>query len=188
MKRKIYTFIIAMVLLFSVIIEFIFAILLPNSTGKYLVLFYIGAVIGILIEILITIYKKRDKDHPSFKDVTWQSYTHYCIILTPLIVLITTTGISGITKKNINVEWLLQVIYWAVAASSFTWFLYHFLKANTSNELRRINSLLKLFTCIISAIGFVMEIVNKMKFTKQFIVMAWMILFMSYLSDTKNDG
>ena len=47
--------------------------------------------------------------------------------------------------------------------------------------------MLKFAVCIVHGVGLLMDFVAKVNFTKQFIVMAWTILFMSYIVDKKND-
>lgn len=138
--KKIYFVLIILyiIALFAVIgLSVIFAIILPNSVSKYLVLFYLIAL-GILIFLLLAsiIIEKRNlknnkhqKTFVYFQDISLQSYLYYVIIIIPLIVMIILIIVLNIFQKNITPEYILQIIYWSIAVGNFIWFYWHLKKS-----------------------------------------------------------
>lgn len=172
----------------------IYIIILPNSLPKYLILFYLLGLCFLLILMLassiIEIHNKNNNENKKtfsyFKDDTWQSYIYHTIIIIPLVAMIVMVIGLNITHKDLKPEIILQIIYWVIAIANFIWFCWHLIKANTPSKIQKINLMLKLAVCIVSGVGLLMDFVAKVNFTKQFIVMAWTILFMSYIVDKKN--
>lgn len=172
----------------------IFMITLPKIISKYLILLYL-ILLGILILLLIKstiieIKNSNNNEHERtvvyFKDNSWQSYICYILIMIPLLIMIILAVFVKITQKSIMPEVILQLIYWSIAIGNIIWFYWHLKKADSLIEMRKINLMLKLAVCIVSGVGFLMDLVSKVNFTKQFIVMAWTFLLMSYIVDKKN--
>lgn len=196
-KINIFQIILSIIVLAAIIgLATIYTIILPDSISKYIVLFYLISL-GILVFLLqistiVEIRNLENNEHEKtfayFQDVTWQSYIYHTIIIIPLIVMAVLAMVVKITQMNIKPEDVLQVIYWSIAIGNFIWFYYHIKKANTQTKIRRINLMLKLAVCIVSGVGLLMDVVSKVHFTKQFIVMAWTVLLMSYMIDKKTSG
>lgn len=192
--KILYFIMVGISLVTSISLGVILTIILTNSIAKYLLLFYIIAIVVLLLlqlfSAIIEIHNKITNEHKknfvAFKDNTWQSYIYFSIIIFPLMFMIIIAWLASAIKVTIDANCLLQVIYWVIAFSNFIWFYFHLKNANTLTKQNKINLMLKLAVCIVSAIGLIMDYIAKLNFTYQFIVMAWTVLFMSYLSDKKN--
>ena len=165
--------------------------ILPLSVSKNLVLFYLGAT-GILtfimfcsniIEVSNLIKHEHIKNFIRFKDYTEPSYIYFCFVIIPLITMIIITSLMQVTQTTILPDKFLKIVYWSVAAANFIWILYHLIYANTSKKRKRLNLVLKFAVCIVSGMGFIMDFIGRIDFTKQVIFIAWIVLIAAYISD-----
>ena len=178
----------------SVMLSVIFAIILPASTSKYLLLFYIIGLSVLLFLMLISEIMEisnKNTNEPKkifsdFKDNSMQSYLYYTILIVPLAMMVLITIVFDITQRKITPEIILQIVYWTIAVTNFMWFCWHLHKANTLNKVRKLNLTLKLTACIVSGLGLSMDLIAQINFTKQFIVITWIIFLSSYLIERKS--
>lgn len=193
-KINILQIILSIIALCSIIaLVTIFIITLPNSISKYLILFYLIALeflifsmqISSIVEIRNLDNNEHEKTFAYFKDNSWQSYIYHIIITIPLMVMVIIAVFAKITHKNVMPEVILQFIYWSIAIGNFIWFYWHLKKADSLNKIKKLNLMLKLAVCIVSGVGFMMDVISKVNFTRQFITMAWTFLLMSYIVDKK---
>lgn len=176
------------------VLSVIFTGALPNTISKCVLLFYLWTLevfmLLLLISTIIEIENLNNNEHQKtfayFKDNSWQSYIYHTIIIVPLIGMVGLAIFVKITQTNIMPESILQFIYWVIAIENFIWFCWHLVKADSSIKVKKINLMLKLAVCIVSGVGFCMDVIARVNFTKQFIAMAWTVLLMSFISDKKN--
>lgn len=180
--EKIEPILFVITLIWTAILDVVYIYILPKGIRKNIVIFYLTALFLLSLQLLCSKIFKRIKFIPNFWDSTWLSYITFVIILVPIIV-IAIHGYIVQWDSEMDVELLLQTIYWSIAGSNFIWFLLHLLLAKESEQRKKLNLFLKLMVVIISGIGLVMDIVAQINFTYQFLAIAWTVLLMSYISD-----
>lgn len=178
----------------STLLSVICIVTSPNSTSKYLMLFYMIGLNILLFLIFISEviesnnkkYNEHIKTFSYFKDNSWHSYIYYTVFIAPLTIMIVVTVVFDTIHKTIQPETILQIIYWIVIALNFVWFLWHWYKANTLSKKKKVASMLKLVASITSFVGCLTDFIAKINFTKQFVAMIGTVSLMSYLIENES--
>lgn len=185
--HKFYCVVLCIPLVALLFLIVILGIELPNDVNKWLILFYMFCIGFLIVLIIISEYRREKVPIAVFKDASWLSYIAFVIVETPVVMmLLYTLLVAGMCKLDVDAEKLLQIVYWSIAISHLIWVSYH-IKVRDIDHVK-INLMLKLMVVIISGLGLVMDIVSKISFTKQFLVIAWTVLLMSYISDKRQSS
>ena len=158
-----------------------------HNIEKYILVFYLTALCLLIFGLLCNNIFKNNKFIPNYGDNTWLSYIIYVIILAPVVLIMIYAGIINKWESTMKAQDLLQIMYWSIAGANFIWFLSHMRFSKEHEQRKKINLQLKLMVVIISGVGLIMDIVAQINFTKQFLFIAWTVLVMSYISDSKAD-
>lgn len=190
--NNVYWTLIKIALGLTVLLEIIFLYILPNDVRKWLIVFYIFGLGFMMALMLVEEYRKDEKFSVKFIEASWLSYFAFVIAWVPVVCMLLYVSIVKVQelcfglKVCFSAEYLLQLVYWVIAIANIVWIWYHIDVKNTDQA--NLNLMLKLMVVIISGAGLIMDFIGEIDFTKQFLVIAWTVLYMSYISDKRQNN
>ena len=143
------------------------------------ILLFLMLISDIIVECNIAM-SERIKCAIYFRDTSWNSYIYFSLLIVPLLCTVICMLLDRYTKLIINMDILIQVIYWSITVASCVWFLWHFHYITNARQ-QKFKLMIKFSVTVISGFGLLTDIVLKIHFTNQLLVLTWFFLLMSYL-------